>query len=64
MQNLTPVIPGFYSDGQGHLYLNMREFLAVNGMPDSPEVRAVVWDEVRDIFGEIPVLELQDWIDE
>ena len=60
MQNLTPVIPGFYSDGQGHLYVNMGEFLVQHGMPDSPEIRAVVWEEIQDIFGDIPVHEILD----
>ncbi len=60
MRNLTPLIPGFYADGQGRLCVNMGEFLSLHGMPDSPEVRAVVWEEIQDIFGEIPVIEVQD----
>jgi hypothetical protein len=38
----------------------MAEFLSAHGMPDSPEVRAVVWEEVREVFGDIPVNELSD----
>ena len=60
MHNLTPVIPGFYADSQGRLYVNMREFLALHGMHDSPPVRAVVWEEIREIFGEITVIEIPD----
>ena len=60
MRNLTPVIPGFYADSEGRLCVNLREFLAAHGMPDSPAVRAVVWEEIQDIFGEIPVIEVQD----
>ena len=60
MRNLTRVIPGLYADCQGSLYVDMREFLARHGMPDSPEVRAVVWEEIREIFGEIKVVEIVD----
>ena len=57
---LTPVVPGFYMDGKGSMYLNMREFLCVNGMADNPAVRAVVWHEIHDIFGEAEVIEISD----
>jgi hypothetical protein len=60
MRNLAPLIPGFYADTGGRLYLAMAEFLSVHGIPDSPEVRAVVWEEIRDVFGEIPITELTD----
>jgi hypothetical protein len=60
MRNLIPLIPGFYADRSGRLYLAMAEFLFAHGMPDSPEVRAVVWEEIRDVFGDIAVNELSD----
>ncbi|HEU4416538.1 MAG TPA: hypothetical protein VFT65_17245 [Candidatus Angelobacter sp.] len=60
MSLLNPLIPGFYADDHGHLYLNMREFLVAHGMPDAPELRSVVWDEIRDIFQEIAVIEISD----
>jgi hypothetical protein len=38
----------------------MAEFLLAHGMPDSPELRTVVWEEIRDVFGDIPISELPD----
>jgi len=58
--DLTSVIPGFYMDGRGSIYLNMGEFLKLHSMPDTPTVRTVVWDEVHDIFGEVEVTEISD----
>ena len=60
MHNLVPLIPGIYADSSGRLYIAMAEFLLAHGMPDSPEVRTVVWEEIRDVFGEIAVRELSD----
>ena len=60
MHNLVPLIPGFYADLGGRLYLAMAEFLLAHGIPDSPEVRTVVWEEIQDAFGDIPVSELSD----
>ena len=60
MQKLFPLIPGFYADSGGRLYLDMGEFLSVHGMPDSPQVRAVVWEEILDVFGDITVNELPE----
>jgi hypothetical protein len=59
MPPLHPLIPGFYADDNGQVYLNMREFLVAHGMPDVPSFRAVVWDEVQDIFG-VEVIEIFD----
>jgi hypothetical protein len=59
MNDLNPIIPGFYADEEGRIYLNMGEFLAAYDMPDTPELRAVVWDEVRDIF-QMEVIEIVD----
>jgi len=58
--NLTSLIPGFYADALGRLYLNMREFLIAHGMPDVPEMRAVAWEEVREIFSGIEIKEIVD----
>ena len=60
MHDLVPLIPGFYADRGGRLYLAMAEFLSAHGMPDSPEARAVVWEEILDVFGDIAVNELPD----
>lgn len=58
--DLTPLIPGFYADAQGRLYLNMREFLNAYDIPDSPEVRTVTWDEICEIFAGIEITEITD----
>jgi hypothetical protein len=55
-----PPYSGFYVDDQGRLCLNMREFLTAHGMSDTPELRAAVWDEIRDIFQDIPIIEVID----
>ena len=60
MHPFNPLIPGFYADDQGHLYLNMREFLTAHGMPDTPDFRTVVWDEIREIFADVEVIEIVD----
>ncbi|HMC30477.1 MAG TPA: hypothetical protein VKL99_06545 [Candidatus Angelobacter sp.] len=59
MLPLHPLIPGFYADDSGQVYLNMREFLSAHGMPDVPRFRAVVWDEVEEIFA-MEVIEIFD----
>jgi len=60
MSDLIPLIPGFYTDDQGQLFLNMERFLHDHGMPDVPEVRRLVWDEIRDIFGDLNILEISN----
>ena len=60
MHSLVALIPGLYADSGGRLYLATAEFLSAHGMPDSPVVRTVVWEEVREVFGDIPVNELSD----
>ena len=59
MDEMTPIIPGFYADSQGRLYLNMREFMIAHDMPDTPELRAIIWDEVREMF-DVEVIEITD----
>jgi hypothetical protein len=59
MNDMNPIVPGFYADEEGRIYLNMREFLAAYGMPDNPELRAVIWDEIREIF-QVEVIEIVD----
>jgi len=60
MRNLVLLIPGFYADNQGHLYLDMGKFLGEHGMPDAPAVRHVVWEEIREIFGDQEIIEISD----
>jgi hypothetical protein len=58
MEELTPLIPGIYADGKGRALLNMREFLAAHGLRDTLEMRAVIWEEIQEIFGDIEVIEM------
>jgi hypothetical protein len=48
-------IPGFYVDAESRLYLYIREFLFGCHLPDRPEVRWPVLDELLATLGEIPV---------
>jgi len=59
MDPMIHIIPGFYADEQGRLYLNIREFMSAHGMPDTPELRAIIWDEIREMF-EVEVIEITD----
>jgi hypothetical protein len=58
MKKLEPLIPGIYADEEGRALLNMREFLEAHGFPDAPELRAVIWEEIREIFGDV---EVESW---
>jgi hypothetical protein len=58
MKKLEPLIPGIYADEEGRALRNMREFLEAHGFPDAPELRAVIWEEIREIFGDVEVIEL------
>jgi hypothetical protein len=51
--------PGFYSDGET-VYVDMGEFLETYGVCDLPEIRAVVWSDVREICAGVPVQELRE----
>jgi len=48
-------IPGFYVDADSRLYLYIREFLFGCHLPDRPEVRWPVLDELLATLGEIPI---------
>ena len=61
MNELTPLIPGFYADSAGRVHINMREFMTLHGIPDSPEGRAIVRSEVSVIFDDTEVVEISDW---
>jgi hypothetical protein len=50
--------PGFYSDGET-VYVDMGEFLDTYGVCDVPEIRAVLWSDIKEIFSGVPVQELR-----
>jgi hypothetical protein len=47
--------PGFYIDAECRLHLYIREFLCGHRLPDRPEVRWPVIDEVLAVLGELPI---------
>jgi hypothetical protein len=56
---LEPIgTPGFYCGPGGSLYVDMAEFLAAHGMPDTEGGRGVVWQEIYRVFGSIEIVEL------
>jgi hypothetical protein len=57
---LTRIGAGFYVDVNRSLYVNVREFLTAHELPDTPEVRQAVWDQIRRDFGIIGITALQD----
>ena len=58
--DLTKIGPGFYVDGKRGMYFKVREFLDFHNLPDSPEVRQAVWDQVKEDFGEVGITELSE----
>ena len=50
--------PGFYSDGKT-VYVDVDEFLETYGICDAPEIRAVLWAEILEVFGDVQINELR-----
>jgi hypothetical protein len=50
--------PGFYSDGET-VYVDMDEFLETYGICDVPEIRAVLWADILEVFGDVQINELR-----
>lgn len=59
MRGLTPLIPGIYADAEGHICVDMEEFLLTYGLPDTPELREVIWSEISDVFVGFSIFELE-----
>lgn len=51
---------GFYVDDNRALYFKVREFLVAHHLSDTPEVRKAVWEQIKDDFGVIEIIELPD----
>ena len=58
--SLTPLEPGFYVDEDGIVYFDINEFLRVNNLPDVPELRSMLLEELKAEFGEIIVRIIPD----
>ena len=57
---LTVLIPGFYCDVAGIVYVDMGEVLRAHGIRDTPEIRAVLWFEIEAEFFDVPLREICD----
>ena len=57
---LTSLIPGIYADDEDCIYVHMREFLVQHGLPDTPEGREVVWEEILSMFSGLTIFELSE----
>ena len=57
---LNRFAPGFYSDRAGSLYVDIEEFMAAHGVPDTDEARSQVWQEIHRSFGPIEINEVSD----
>lgn len=60
MTEFRTLISGIYADDRGGIYINMREFLVCHCLPDSPEVREVLWKEFCDVFAGLELFELRE----
>jgi hypothetical protein len=41
---------GLYQDDKGSVYCDMQEFLTFHKLPDKPETRQAVWEELEKQF--------------
>ena len=58
--NLTKFNSGFYFDREGVVYFDIAEFMAEHNLPDLPEVREVLMEELQREFGDTTVTLLAD----
>jgi hypothetical protein len=57
-RKLTRIGPGIYMDETRALFVNVREFLVAQKLPDVPEVRQAVLEQIRRDFGGVGITEL------
>jgi hypothetical protein len=55
---LNRIAPGFCSDRGGALYVDMAEFLAAHGVPDTIEARSEAWREIHRSVGPVEITEI------
>lgn len=56
-RKLTKVDYCFYIDEKRNVYFSVSDFFDVHQLPDAPELRRVVAEEMKDIYPEIVILE-------
>ena len=54
------IASGLYVDDAGGCYICIGEFIAANQLPDAPEVREVLLEEIIMDFPEITCIEFSD----
>lgn len=59
-EQLDRISPGFYSDRSGALYVDMAEFLAEHGAPDTEAARSEAWQEIYRSVGPVEITEISD----
>lgn len=57
-EDLQKLGPGFYVDSNRSLYLDVKELLTVHNLPDRPEVRQAIREQVKQEFSLSEVSEL------
>jgi hypothetical protein len=50
----------FYSDGLGNVYFCVSNFLRANDLPNDPDLRIAVIEELLDMFPDVRVLDERD----
>ena len=60
MAEFKMLISGIYADGEGGIYINMREFLVCHDLPDNQELREVLWAEFCAVFVGLELFELRE----
>lgn len=58
-EGLAPISPGLYKNKEGMLCVRMSEFLSAHNLPDAPEVRQAVLDNIKREFGNVPLKEIE-----
>jgi hypothetical protein len=58
--HFRPIAPALYVDDAGGCYICVSEFLAAQRLPDAPEVREVLLEEISLCFPEIMCVEFYD----
>ena len=59
-EDLKRIGQGFYLDDSNALYLDMKEILEAFNLPDRPEVREALLDEIKKNFYLSKIFELHD----
>jgi hypothetical protein len=59
-EDLQKVGVGFYLDSNKSVYLDVNELMTAYNLPDCPEVRQAIREQVKQEFGLSEIIELSD----